>query len=207
ASADANPLRTGQGRVLVMDDEPDILNFSHVALKKLGYQAELARDGTEAIRRYRDAREAGHPFSAVIMDLTIPGGMGGKEAINQPLSRPAATLSLLCGERAGRDSPELCARFAPLNLPASGARDVPARSGSESNRRLGEGSGTSRLSEPLRPGTGRAPKEGSWAGNAQSPRWAKSMDGGRFAGRSFTLSLGERAGVGRASDSTESVAT
>jgi len=55
--ADANPPRTGQGRVLVMDDEPDILNFSHVALKKLGYQAELARDGTEAIRRYRDARE------------------------------------------------------------------------------------------------------------------------------------------------------
>ena len=83
--ADANPPRTGQGRVLVMDDEPDILNFSHVALKKLGYQAELARDGTEAIRRYRDAREAGQPFSAVIMDLTIPGGMGGKEAIKHLL--------------------------------------------------------------------------------------------------------------------------
>src|SRR5438874_12900492 len=61
-----------------------------------------------------------------------------------------------------RERPELCARLAPLNPPASGARDVPARSGSECNRRLGEGSGTSRLSKPLRPGTGRAPKEGSW---------------------------------------------
>src|SRR5882762_3974067 len=63
-----------------------------------------------------------------------------------------------------RERSELLSRLAPLNPPASGARDVPARSGSECNRRLGEGSGTSRLSEPLRPGTGRAPNEGSWAG-------------------------------------------
>jgi PAS domain S-box-containing protein len=76
---------TGQGRVLVMDDEPDILSFSHVVLKRLGYEAELARDGAEAIRRYREAAEGGKPFSAVIMDLTIPGGMGGKEAIKRLL--------------------------------------------------------------------------------------------------------------------------
>ena len=76
---------TGQGRVLVMDDEPDILSLSHVVLKRLGYEAELARDGAEALRRYREAAEAGKPFSAVIMDLTIPGGMGGKEAIRRLL--------------------------------------------------------------------------------------------------------------------------
>jgi PAS domain S-box-containing protein len=76
---------TGQGRVLVMDDEPDILSLSHVVLKRLGYEAELARDGAEAIRRYREAAEVGKPFSAVIMDLTIPGGMGGKEAIKRLL--------------------------------------------------------------------------------------------------------------------------
>jgi len=68
-----------------MDDEPEILNFSHAALKRLGYETELARDGAEAIRRYREAQEAGRPFSAVIMDLTIPGGMGGKEAIKHLL--------------------------------------------------------------------------------------------------------------------------
>ena len=68
-----------------MDDEPDILNFSHDALKRLGYEAELARDGAEAIRRYREALEAGRPFSAIIMDLTIPGGIGGKEAIKDLL--------------------------------------------------------------------------------------------------------------------------
>lgn len=79
------PLPTGQGRVLVMDDEPEILNFSHAALKRLGYEAELARDGAEAIRRYCEARDSGRAFAAVIMDLTIPGGMGGQEAVRQLL--------------------------------------------------------------------------------------------------------------------------
>src|SRR5205807_10099577 len=74
------------------------------------------------------------------------------------------TLALTLTLSPWRERSELLSRLAPLNPPASGARDVPARSGFECNRRLGEGSGTSRLSEPLRPGTGRAPKEGSWAG-------------------------------------------
>jgi PAS domain S-box-containing protein len=80
----AKPM-TGQGRVLVMDDEPEILNFAQAALKRLGYEAELARDGAEAIRRYTAATESGNPFAAVIMDLTIPGGMGGQEAIKRLL--------------------------------------------------------------------------------------------------------------------------
>src|SRR5437660_1595130 len=94
-----------------------------------------------------------------------------------------------------RERSELLSRLAPLNPPKSGARDVPARSGSECNRRLGEGSGTSRLSEPLRPGTGRAPKEGSWKGNAQSPRWEKLPKGWRFAELRKFLPL--PGGVGR----------
>src|SRR5438105_14052700 len=76
----------------------------------------------------------------------------------QPVDGFALTLSL----SPRRERSELLSRLAPLNPAAAGARDVPARSGSECNRRLGEGSGTSRLSEPVRPGTGRAPKEGSW---------------------------------------------
>src|SRR6266480_2690585 len=73
-----------------------------------------------------------------------------------------------------RERSELLSRLAPLNPPASGARDVPARSGSECNRRLGEGSGTNRLSEPLRPGTGRAPKEGSWVGE-NAPNFYRAL--------------------------------
>jgi len=80
----AKPM-TGQGRILVMDDEPEILNFAQAALKRLGYETELTRDGAEAIRRYAAAVEAGNPFAAVVMDLTIPGGMGGKEAIKRLL--------------------------------------------------------------------------------------------------------------------------
>jgi len=76
---------TGQGRVLVMDDELDILSFSRVVLKRLGYEVEVARDGSEALNRYRVATAAGTPFSAVILDLTIPGGMGGQEAIRRLL--------------------------------------------------------------------------------------------------------------------------
>jgi len=73
----------GEGRVLVMDDEPEILALSQAVLKRLGYDVEVAGDGVEALRRYRAASEAGKPFTAVIMDLTIPGGMGGKEAIQR----------------------------------------------------------------------------------------------------------------------------
>src|SRR5256886_3591525 len=88
------------------------------------------------------------------------------------------TLALTPALSPRRGRPELLSRLAPPNPPASGARDVPARSGSECNRRLGEGSGRSRLSEPLRPGTGRAPKEGSWAGRIVSPRLAMRTHSG-----------------------------
>src|SRR5438445_3800883 len=70
----------------------------------------------------------------------------------------SAQLTLALALSPWRERPELLSRLAPLNPLASGARDVPARSGSECNRRLGKGSRTSRLSEPLRPGTGRAPE-------------------------------------------------
>jgi len=74
-------ISTGTGRVLVMDDEPDIQNLTETVLKRLGYEVEVAGDGIEALDKYRAASKSGRPFAAVIMDLTIPGGMGGKEAI------------------------------------------------------------------------------------------------------------------------------
>jgi PAS domain S-box-containing protein len=74
---------TGKGRILVMDDEELILVLLSRILERAGYEVELSKDGEEAIRKYTAARDAGAPFAAVIMDLTIPGGMGGKEAINK----------------------------------------------------------------------------------------------------------------------------
>ena len=71
----------GSGRVLVMDDEEIIRELLNEFLTELGYEVECTSDGTEALKTYTEAKEAGRPFEAVIMDLTIQGGMGGKEAI------------------------------------------------------------------------------------------------------------------------------
>jgi PAS domain S-box-containing protein len=71
----------GSGRVLVMDDEEQVREITKAMLEELGYTAECANDGTEAVELYRRRKEQGLSFSAVIMDLTIPGGVGGKEGI------------------------------------------------------------------------------------------------------------------------------
>ena len=63
-----------------MDDDAVVRQVAGKILKHLGYTAEFAVDGSEAIAKYQAARNAGQPFDLVIMDLTIPGGMGGKEA-------------------------------------------------------------------------------------------------------------------------------
>jgi PAS domain S-box-containing protein len=73
----------GRGRVLLMDDEEIVRKVSGEILKEMGYEVELASDGEEAIRLYKTAMASSRPFDAVIMDLTVPGGMGGKEAIQK----------------------------------------------------------------------------------------------------------------------------
>jgi len=74
---------TGGGRILVMDDEQTICDVARQMLEFMGYDVETAADGREAIQLYKQALEDGKPFDLVIMDLTIPGGMGGKEAIRE----------------------------------------------------------------------------------------------------------------------------
>jgi len=76
----------GEGRILLIDDDPSILESTGELLNRLGYEVQFAADGQEGIDCYHRARQAGKPFHAVIMDLTIPGGMGGKEAI-EPLKK------------------------------------------------------------------------------------------------------------------------
>ncbi|MEE9543819.1 MAG: PAS domain S-box protein [Thermodesulfobacteriota bacterium] len=72
-------------KVLVMDDEEIIRDVSGEMLTSLGYKVDFAINGNEAIELYKKAKESGEPFGAVIMDLTIPGGMGGEEAIKKLL--------------------------------------------------------------------------------------------------------------------------
>jgi PAS domain S-box-containing protein len=76
---------SGRGSILVMDDEEMIRDMLYNGLSDVGYKIELAADGTEAIEKYTKAEQSGDKFDAVIMDLTIPGGMGGKETIKKLL--------------------------------------------------------------------------------------------------------------------------
>jgi PAS domain S-box-containing protein len=78
-------LLTGTGRVLVMDDEEMVRDVASKILTNLGFTVSCALDGREAIEMYRQALKTDKPFDVVIMDLTIPGGMGGKEALEKLL--------------------------------------------------------------------------------------------------------------------------
>ena len=77
--------RLGKVRILVMDDEQVVRYISGEFLKHLGYEVELAEDGAEAVARYKKAQESQQPFDIVILDLIVPGGMGGKEVLEKLL--------------------------------------------------------------------------------------------------------------------------
>ena len=68
-------------RILVMDDDEAIRELLSEMLTSLGYEAICVQDGAEAITAYQQAQAAGQPFAAVILDVTVPGGIGGKEAM------------------------------------------------------------------------------------------------------------------------------
>ena len=76
-------LQAGSGRILVMDDEEALLIVLAQMLGRLGYEIECARSGDEAIELYQKAKDAGRRFDIVLLDLTIPGGMGGKEVADR----------------------------------------------------------------------------------------------------------------------------
>ncbi len=73
----------GKGKVLLVDDEEIILDVSREVLRFLGYDAAFVREGAAAIKLYAQEKEAGMPFDLVIIDLTIPEGMGGRETIEK----------------------------------------------------------------------------------------------------------------------------
>jgi len=74
-----------QGRILVMDDEQIVLDVVAEMLQLLGHEVEKVSDGAGAVLAYQSAIAAGRRFDIVILDLTVPGAMGGKEAIKQLL--------------------------------------------------------------------------------------------------------------------------
>lgn len=68
-------------RILLLDDEPAICEITSILLRKLGYDAVITSKGEDSIEAYRAALEKGVRFDVVILDLSVPGGLGGKEVI------------------------------------------------------------------------------------------------------------------------------
>jgi PAS domain S-box-containing protein len=82
-------------RILIMDDEPMILELLTALLKSLNYEVEITTNGNQAVEVYQQALQAGTPFDAVILDLTIPGGMGGAKAIKKLLEVDPAVRGIV----------------------------------------------------------------------------------------------------------------
>ncbi|HEY5513930.1 MAG TPA: PAS domain S-box protein, partial [Geomonas sp.] len=93
ARAEPEPT-AGGGTILLMDDEAAIREMAAAALTMFGYQPTVACNGEEMLELYREALDSGSPFGAVIMDLTIPGGMGGKEAVKRLLELDPHALAI-----------------------------------------------------------------------------------------------------------------
>jgi two-component system, cell cycle sensor histidine kinase and response regulator CckA len=84
--ARSTPPPKGAGRVLVMDDDGAVRRVIERLLRQAGYETTGTATGSEAVNAYVAARQAGDPFVAVIMDLVVPGGDGGKETMPRLLA-------------------------------------------------------------------------------------------------------------------------
>jgi PAS domain S-box-containing protein len=83
ATEEDNPLR--KERILFMDDEEPLREIAEEMLPELGYECKTVSNGEQAVEEYKQALNTGNRFDAVIMDLTVPGGMGGKQAVAELL--------------------------------------------------------------------------------------------------------------------------
>jgi two-component system cell cycle sensor histidine kinase/response regulator CckA len=83
--AETTGLLTGRGRILVLDDEEVVRSITANMLESLGYEVDTAEDGEEVVVKYSEAMLAKRSFDAVILDLTVRGGMGGKDTLGKLL--------------------------------------------------------------------------------------------------------------------------
>jgi len=92
------PMGKETARILIMDDEEMILSVLTQMLERNGYFVKTVEEGRRAIQVYKQALEDGNPFDVIIMDITVPGGVGGKEAIRDILKiNPGARVIATSG--------------------------------------------------------------------------------------------------------------
>ena len=84
----------GTGRILVMDDEPEVLEVATQMLRHLGYEVVTVPDGAAALAASAEARQEGRPFDVAILDLTVPGGMGGAKTLRKLLLEDPAARAI-----------------------------------------------------------------------------------------------------------------
>jgi two-component system, cell cycle sensor histidine kinase and response regulator CckA len=109
----APSLRFGTGRVLFMDDDPKICSLTATMLQSLDYKFDIARNGEEAVKFYRSYFNIGRPYDAVIMDITVIGGMGGEETFHVLKALDPDVRAIVSS---GYDNEDMARRFLDLGF-------------------------------------------------------------------------------------------
>lgn len=109
----APTLRFGTGRVLFMDDNRKICELTSTMLESLDYKFDIAHDGEEAIKFYQRYLNIGRPYDAVIMDITVIGGMGGEECFQELLKLDADVRAIVSS---GYDNEDMATRFLDMGF-------------------------------------------------------------------------------------------
>ena len=109
----APSLRFGTGRVLFMDDDPKISSLTANMLQSLDYKFDLAKSGDEAITLYKRYLNIGRPYDAVILDITVVGGMGGEECFKALRELDPDVRAIVC---TGYDNEDMHRRFIELGF-------------------------------------------------------------------------------------------
>lgn len=85
-----------RGRILIMDDDHMVRQIMHRQLAICGFEVTIAVHGEDAVAAYRQAREDGRPFDAVILDLLVPAGWGGEQTLAELLRLDPEVKALVC---------------------------------------------------------------------------------------------------------------
>ncbi len=85
-----------KGKILLMDDEESVLTIAGQTLEEMGYTVDYAIEGKEAVELFQRALERGERYAAVILDLNVPGGMGGVVTLAKLRAFDPAVKAFVC---------------------------------------------------------------------------------------------------------------
>lgn len=140
-------------RILAMDDEPVMRDAVQQTLREMGFDCEVTPDGEATVACYQRAREDGRPFETVLVDLTIPGGMGGRDTLMKLREiDPAVVVIVMSGythDKAMSDYQAVGFNAAlPKPFTSAMLRDALAQVGLVSSESIGAGPGPNRVAKP-----------------------------------------------------------